>query len=196
VVNYFKMRSIVILSIILLSFVGKSQEYLDNLFIFNDGIYSTFHELKINKPKYPGYNMNKNEKIYLSLAYIYDPQDNKYEYKDSLFAMVNNQILYVYYKHNFYKPLYKGTITVFTSEERSNHWEAMSVSENILFFLDFNTGKIESLNLKTFEPVIKRDEELYKEFKKNSKSKNRELLNYFVLKFNKRNPTIIKENVK
>jgi hypothetical protein len=172
------------------------KDTLSNIFIFRAGIYSTFNELLHNQPKYPGCKMNTNgAKILANLSYA-DAIGGSHHYKDSLFALVQNNKLYIFYKSQFYSSLVKGTLTVLSLDEHSTvawGWndEADYFSGVSQFCLDFQTGETKIMTWKNFDIVLRSDKELYAEFSSLSKSKKKEMINYFLFRFNKRNPTLI-----
>jgi len=56
------------------------------------------------------------------------------------------------------------------------------------YLIDFETGKIYEFDVESVKVLIMRDPELYEEFVKLTKKKQKELMFVYIRKFNERNP--------
>lgn len=187
------------LTVFSISFLyGQSDSaVLDKKFKFRDGIYTTNFELIENAPKYPDYLLEIKHDFgalfNVHSYYFYKEGNNRQTYEDSLFAYVYNGTLLIEFKNDFYKPILVGAITTFFSEVIVDYTDQYSKAYHKLFFVDLLSGKADRLYPENIEDIIERDRELYSDYSSLSYKKQNKTLYSFVLKYNSRNPIIIRQ---
>ena len=170
------------------------KEAITNLFVFNKGIYTSFTELLTNSPKY----LNCQFEIVRPLAgypsyYYYDSLNKQHVFEDSLFAIVQEGTLFLYFKEVFYKRSLAGAITILM---RTNWHSAFQrhydIFEDNICILDFETGKVGLLKFKLIDLIIQRDPLLHKDFLSMENKGDKNNLLRYIIKYNERNPFYLK----
>jgi hypothetical protein len=194
--NIIQMKNALLLLLSLISLEGYSQDstLFDSKFKFRDGVYTSCLELIKNSPRYFDRNFKivANSKNGLGSIYCYDKVGNLIQITDSIFAAVSKSKLYVRFGNRFYNLILVGSISTFVIETVHNYSAGNSSTDNDLFFVDLNTGRIDRLNNINMDYIFKRDSLLYKDFLSISPSKRKKTLYSFILKYNQRHPIYIK----
>lgn len=183
-------------------------------FVFSDGIYLNFDQVKKNKPLKPEriiseFNsddfdffdkVTSSEKI----SYFDDFAAKTEINSNKIWGYCRSGTLYVYYNKRFNRIPMIGSICHFVSDVTVVHERYQdpfyynsyyaplntTIESNELrqYILDFETGKIFDYNRQNLETVFMRDEKLFDEFNNLSKGKKKKLLFLYVRKFNENNP--------
>ncbi|MGB4292472.1 MAG: hypothetical protein WBJ37_06275 [Bacteroidales bacterium] len=105
---------------------------------------------------------------YYSPYGYYDPYYYPYSYYPYYYP-------YGGYPYGYYPPYYYRPYTTSRTELRQ-------------YLIDFETGKIYEFDVESVKVLIMRDPELYEEFVKLTKKKQKEIMFVYIRKFNERNP--------
>lgn len=158
-----------------------------------NGIYSTYQEVLKNNPKYPDCVLRVQHARLDTVFYNYvDKNSRVHDYEDAVFAIVNNNILYIRNHGGFYKVIIRGPISIINREVYLTYFNGITDAENQIFIVDFETGEILKFKTYILEEILKRDRELFTEFSKLSNSKKKNSLYSYILRYNERNPILIK----
>jgi hypothetical protein len=84
-------------------------------------------------------------------------------------------------------------VTTFVARDPMNYNYAINTTQEELrqFIYDTQTNKIMDFDLKTMEPILQRDKELYDEFMKLSKRKKKEAIFIYLRKYNEKHPLML-----
>jgi hypothetical protein len=186
-----------------LFFIGILHSQTDSIlynpdFKFKEGIYLTFADFRSNKP-IPKSSIisdyNKNELDFLrkemSLKTInYTDTSGKLQvispYK--LWGFSENNSVYIHYNSDFNKIVVIGSLCHFTAMYTSYITTGTPVESMQQYVLDMKTGTVEDFVLPNMEGLFQRDPELYKEFMALRKAKRRQLMFFYMRKYNERHP--------
>lgn len=188
-------------------FLSNAQQKMvkyDREFLFNDGVYLSFEEWKMNKPSITDFEAKLNSNIisdgnYTVQVNIKD-SSGKVLTKNvrNSFAFVKNGIMYISNRNSgYYRMFIIGALshyiayyyTGFDNFDYYGNNQMLLANNNDFreFFLDFSTGESFLLTYANFKNFLKtRDPELYAEFEK-TKGK-RKLIHRFMLKYNEKHP--------
>ena len=184
------MRSGVFIFLFVISIPSLSQsteDIFNNKFILRNGIYASYKEILENSPKYPDCSLKVDYTFFDTTYYNYiDEHSNIREYNDTLFAVVNNGILYIRHNARLIVVFIKGAISIFNTGSNP-----IALSDDNFFIVDLMNGSIKRLNIKNLEEIIMRDNGLYDEYSRLTKSEKRKLLYPYILRYNERNPIVI-----
>jgi len=184
----------------------------DNNFKFSDGIYTSLFELQYNAPKYPDCALdleNQRNKISFLTLYYYTPKQIRKPYQDAIFATVVAGKLFLFH-HNYLSPIFlRGAICTFILKEyiSTTHYPSNSsnpygstygsgpTTQNVevtnIYFFDFKTGIIETVEKEKLDFVIQRDSLLYSTYKKIYTDPNNKKSYSYIAQFNTRNPVYL-----
>ncbi len=176
---------------------------LDKNFNFTNGVYSSFAEMLQNSPKYRDVKFEVREgPLRVKTLYFYNDNSGIDKYDEPVFAIVQNGKMSVNFDYGFHKLILLGSISTFYIEHKklqptfSSGW-GMHAQQNDtqadLYFLDLKTRSIESLRYDAVDEVLKRDPMLYEKFLSVSKRKRKSMLYAYILEYNTRNPTYVRE---
>jgi hypothetical protein len=179
----------------------------------NEGIYVNFINFKQNAPIPPENILTKvdlnsfyfyellfqNEKI----AFINLSNDTVVLESKNIWGYCNAGIVYIQLNNEFCRIHQVGAMSHFVGKKTvfdnnyidpALYWQNQgyrpqtSREEMQEYILDFESGALVEFELKSFEALLKRDEELYNEFNALSLKKKNQLKFYYLKKFNDRNP--------
>jgi hypothetical protein len=185
-------RFIFYIAFLPLTLFGQEENAGDKFsFHFNEGIYTSFSELVNNSPKYLNCKLEICIPVFGQLPYYNynDSSGKQNSLDDPIFAAVNNDALFLYYRNSFYISYCRGLVTLFVCTS----WKTSSQINYELYhektcILDFETGEVGKLGVEFIDPIIRRDPELYNEFHADHVKKDRNNLIRFIIKYNSRNP--------
>lgn len=222
------MKVIIINMLLLFQFTVQAQTDRDsavfnNGFVFNNGIYTSLEELKSNTPRFLNCELErdkKNEIINQENLYYISSRKTRLKYNASLYAIVVEGRLSVFYKTKLNAIFLKGAISTFILEEvvTTTQYQQNNIGygypgygngpsipvttshvETNIYFLDFETGIIAKVERDNLAPIIQRDPILYEDFKKIKGDSNHKKSYPFISQYNTRNPVYIiilpKENI-
>jgi hypothetical protein len=185
---------IVILSLTVLILQAQSGSSAFNAkFKLKNGIYTSNHEILNNDPKYPDFVLEVNEFTAFGKAIysFYSESSGRQAYTDSLYAVVKNGILTIYFRNEFRRLIVTGTISLFFIDNTTSYANNYSHTENKLFFFNLLSGEIKKMNCHNLEPVFMQDDFVYSEYLKSSKLNREKILYSTVVKYNQHNPVFI-----
>lgn len=121
-----------------------------------------------------------------------------------LWGYFQNNILYINYNNDFYKVPVLGAISYFIGIQEVTYYSNMGIGvgypygmgagmpvktkEMKDFLLDYHTGKVYPFSIEQLEELLKKDEEIYKEFSQLSRKQKRKKYSYYIRKFNEKHP--------
>lgn len=176
-----------------------------------EGIYLKFLQFKNNSPldKHQVVtDLNKNELNFYSeitsrqiLSYVDDSGSVQKINPKSAWGYSRNNQVYINVENQFYRIPVLGsishfiaTVTVFSTPYFDpvylNTMPATTRDDLRQFMLDFETGKILDYNMKNFESLLSRDEQLFLEFSALKKREKKNKMFIFIRKFNERHPLV------
>lgn len=121
-----------------------------------------------------------------------------------LWGYYQNNILYINYDNDFYKVPVLGAISYFIGTQEVTYYSNMGIGmgypygmgagmpvktrEMRDFLLDYDTGKVYPFSIEQLEELLKKDEEIYKEFSQLSRKQKKKKYSYYIRKFNEKHP--------
>lgn len=183
-------------------------------FKLSNGIYTSLLELQYSAPKYPDCELDlENQRSTLSFSSLYYITAKKVRkpYDDQLFATVVDGRLFIFH-HNHLNPIFlRGAICTFILKEyiattyypsgsgnpypygssSSSYPSTQHVEVTNIYFFDFKTGIIETVEKERLDFVIQRDSVLYKTFSKIYTDPNNKKTYSYISQYNLRNPVYI-----
>ena len=180
---------IVLLFVSAMLYAQNDSVRLDRDFQFRNGIYTSVTEVLNNSPKYPKVIHNDGSKWPVDL--------------DSIVAIVKNGKMVVNFDNKLQRLILVGSLSTFLIESQGIDWESALLSGGTpyvsqaktvaeVYCLDFRTGQVNPLTREFMNEILERDKSLQSEFSSLSKKTQRQTLYSYVLKYNSRNPTYIK----
>ena len=174
---------------------------------FEPGIYTNLNQLFINTPKYYDYKIiSESKNIVADKLFFFDNQGNQIEFNDTVFAYIEENGFYNYYKGDLHLLSSKGSISIFFIGHTLAYGRNVSivfeanapiVTEAVaMYYFDIKSGVINWIqpnHPELLEPLFVRDKELYDEFSNLSKSKKKKRYYSYILKYNERNPFYVKK---
>ncbi len=186
-------------------------------FVFNEGIYITYSDFRMNKPISKNVLESKEDKSQLDFIgkvvqnseYItFNFGGHLHKVKtDSIWGFAQNNTIFINYDKKMFRVPVFGNISQFiASVEVINNFAGTSMSpyyynygvtatgmptksrEVKQFVLDFYSGQIMDYNLTNITEILKRDEKLYKEFMALSKGKRKKQMGMFLRNYNNTHP--------
>lgn len=188
-------------------------------YVFNDGVYITFNQLLANKPLSAARiitTFKEGEDYYVDLM-----KSNTIQFVDdfgvkqdldtrTVWGYCNKGIVYVQWNREFYRLPYIGHISHFIAMQTTvvdrysdpfynsyyapmgaSNYETKQMVQNII---DFDTGMILSYSVDAVAALLIRDPELSDEFNLLKKRQKKQLLFFYIRKYNERNPLYLPEN--
>lgn len=173
-----------------------------------DGVYLTYNDFRYSRPILKEQivsDIDKDQQEFLGKVMW----EERFSFKrnDSVivcdsrtaWGFMQNNTLYVFYRDDFYRVPVFGSISYLVANVtilNSGFYDArfgtssgaVASREIREFLMDFYDGQVQELNTGNFEPLVSRDKELYKEYKKLSRRAQRDEMYRFVRKYNERNP--------
>jgi len=195
----------------------KSIKY-HNDFKFKDGIYFSFTNVIKSEPIIKGriVGLSSGNKSFAEILEakeisIIDDFGMKSVIKtSSIWGYADMGALYVQVSNDFHRITMIGTIshvfvsqTVYSTRYMDPYYynygypmysPTYQTKQMVQYLIDFRTGQIFQMNLGTVEALLSQDSELYSEFSQLRKRKKRQLMLYYIRKFNDRNPLYITYN--
>jgi hypothetical protein len=187
--DYYKMKTQFLIFTFFLqsfSFSQTSQIIFNNLTPFNNGIYISYQEVLENSPRFPNCKLRN-----------YFKSDSS---SITPFAYIEDGAMFINFTNKFYKIIIKGPLSIFYHVTNYDYYYfstlsfKISFSEDHIFFIDFQNGRINNLNIKNLSEVLSRDTLLFNDFSKLSNRKKKKSLLPYILKFNGRNPIYLNQN--
>lgn len=181
---------------------------VDRDFIFKNGIYATFDEVRTNSPKYPNLMFELREDRLTKSKIIYA---EKAINSDSIFAIVQNGKLSIRFDNDYRKLILVGSLCTFFIETYKLSPPSFDQTTYIpgidggifiggkrspdldVYCLDLKTGYIDRLECDYMDEILKRDNFLYVDYSLASKKERKKTLYSYVLKYNSRNPTYFRQ---
>jgi hypothetical protein len=173
-----------------------------------DGVYLSYQDFRCNRPILKEQivsSMDKNQLEFLSKnlfeeTFRFKRNDSviKYNSRDA-WGYFQNNTLYVFFKDDFYRVPVFGAISYLVAnvvvpgsgfyDPRFGTSSGTVASREIReFMINFYDGEIQDFNIETFNVLLARDEQLYQQYKKLSRRKQKDELYRYIRKFNERNP--------
>lgn len=123
----------------------------------------------------------------------------------NIWGYADKGVLYIRWSGEFYRIFYIGTICHFIAYEnvyRNNYNDPFMYSDPFYspmrapiqskemrqFFLDFETGQILDYSVNDFLGILMRDKELYDEYAQLKKRKKRQMMFFYLRKYNEKHP--------
>jgi len=192
-------------------------------FMFNDGIYLSFDQLKNNRPipvaRLVSQNDHSSPDFYTKLLeekkviFFDDFGVQQTVAVDKIWGFSRNGIVYVRIGDNYSRITVVGSICHFVANittYSSRYYDPYSynpyynrysanpptstTTEMRQFLLDFETGKILEYDVQGVEVLLMKDPELYDEFEALGNKKKKQMKFLYIRKFNDRNPLYIPVN--
>lgn len=191
------MKLLVFSLLLLVPLLSEAQKtaLFNNKVKLHDGIYTTTDEILSNSPKFPEIKIEAKSDFWIggyTNLYYFDSSGKMNEYNDTLIFLVYDGQRFVYYKYDFHKLIQTGAVSTFIIERVYVDYRTGYVTDDSkLLFWDLETGKIDKLTPKKFEEILQRDNEIYETYSRIPKSRQKETLYYYLLKYNERNPVYI-----
>jgi hypothetical protein len=120
---------------------------------------------------------------------------------ENVWGFCQNNIIYINYKKNFYRIPVFGAISYFMGPVDVNVYspgynvflntpvsQPSTTKEMREFIMDFYTGQLYDFTVEKVEELLKKDEEIYKEFDALSRKKKKEQASRFIRKYNEKHP--------
>ncbi len=180
-------------------------------YVFNDGIYISFEQVKLNKPLSFDRitNGNKNDvnwydNLFKSqkINFIDDFGMQQTILTKQIWGYCKNNALFINYNNDFFRIPYVGTLSHFVGTQTVRNdfgydpysgyypgmmpsYETNHVVQNII---DFENGKVYPFTLETVQAFISKDNELVTEFNLLKKNKKKQMMFLYIRRYNERNP--------
>ncbi|GAB4199979.1 MAG: hypothetical protein Fur0023_02890 [Bacteroidia bacterium] len=202
-----------LLTIYVLSFqVLMSQQ--DSIFERKEGLYTDYIQFRENKPVtkeriITGIDTNQLDfftKVVSQkqIKILSARKDTIIISSKDLWGYYQNNILYINYDNTFYKVPVLGAISYFIGTQEVTYYSNMGIGmgypygmgtgmpvktrEMKDFLLDYDTGKVYPFSIEQLEELLKKDEEIYKEFSQLSRKQKKKKYSYYIRKFNEKRP--------
>lgn len=176
-------------------------------FTVNEGVYLVYADFLANKPipkeriisNYDQKDMNFIADVLAKDEFRYKDTSGK-EHKissRSVWGFCNNRTVYIYYKGAFNRITIVGSICHFTAyvyvytpniNPYYDNSRVNTIPDLRQFMLDTKTGTVAEFLPASLEPVLMRDQVLYKEFMALSKRKKRDSCFLYLRKYNEKHP--------
>ncbi len=181
----------------------SAQEAEDTTWFPEQGVYMSLESLQSGKPGYMLADLYKSqydtsytirEWSRSSRLLVTTSVGKKASIRDSIFCISEDGRVELYMGGRFHKVLEFGAICYFRESYKIVKDQMSPVVTETYGTADYrllelNTGLIYDFNLSNVENLIRKDEELFREFKSIKSSKKRKNLMYlYIEKFNRRNP--------
>lgn len=173
-----------------------------------DGVYLTYWDFRHNQAILKDeieFKANKEQLDYLTKALeqeklVYSIKGTPHSINSKeVWGYVQNNTFYINHDKRFYRIPVFGTISflmVLVEIRQSSFYDprfggfsgGMTTTEQREFMMNFYEGKLKELKQEEVEELLKRDKNLYAEYKKLSKRRQKEQLYLFIRKFNQNNP--------
>lgn len=186
-------------------------------FVFNEGVYITYSDFRMNRPISKAVLESKEDKNQLDFIgkvvenseYItFNFGGHLHKVKtDSIWGFAQNNTIFINHDKKMFRIPVFGNISQFiASVEVINNYGGTSMSpyyynygmtitnmptksrEVKQFVLDFYSGQVMDYNLANITEILKRDEKLYKEFMALSKGKRKKQMGMFLRNYNNTHP--------
>lgn len=191
-------------------------------FVFDEGIYITYSDFRMNRPitkevieskgdksqlDFIGKTVENSEYVYFKFGgYIHKVKT------DSIWGFSQNNTVYINYDKKMFRIPVFGNISQFvaTVEVINNYAGTASpyyynygvTATNMptkgrevrQFVLDFYTGKIYDYDEKNIAELLKRDDKIYAEFMKLSKRKRKKMMGMYLRNYNQAHPIYFPKN--
>lgn len=186
-------------------------------FVFNEGVYITYSDFRMNRPISKGVLESKEDKTQLDFIgkvvqnsdYItFNFGGHLHKVKtDSIWGFAQNNAIFINHDKKMFRIPVFGNISQFiASVEVINNYGGNGMSpyyynygmtvtnmptksrEVRQFVLDFYSGQVLDYNLTTITEILKRDEKLYKDFMALSKGKRKKQMGMFLRNYNNTHP--------
>lgn len=186
---------------------GDSVKYSREL-LMPDGVYLSYDDFRHNRPITKGQIVSDMDKSQLEFVdKVLYQEDLKFKRNDSVitrksasaWGFFQNNTLYVNYKEDFYRIPVFGSISYLVATvivQNTGFYDprfgypstAASTREIREFLMNFYDGLVIESNLENLEGLLARDKELFEEFAKLSKRKQKDQLYSFIRRFNDKHP--------
>jgi len=167
----------------------------DNQIKLEEGVYTSLSEILENSPKY--YDCRFEYKVDYwfgkTSIYYFDKTGTRHEFNDTILLIVEDGVRYVNFKNHFCKLILTGAISTFYIENTYLYANGQNLVDTRLYFWDVLTGLINKLNRNTIDEVLQRDNFIYSTYSGISDSKKEKTLYSYILKYNSRNPILIRK---
>lgn len=189
-------------------FAGSDSSIYTKDIKFKDGLYLNFFDFKTNKPIptskiITNYNKNtldffKQELTKTEIKYLDSGNTEQTIKTNKLWGYCSDNNIYINYGKEFSKIMVIGSICHFTAimEVRlggTGYYQNAPVNVNSSyqyeqFIIDFKPGKLLAFNVENMEALLKPDDALYVEYMALKKKKKRDLMFFYLRKFNEKHP--------
>jgi hypothetical protein len=192
-------------------------------FMFTDGIYLSFTQVRNNKPvpvtRVLSANDHNDPDFFTKLleekqiSYFDDFGVQQTVSVDKIWGFSRNGVIYIRIGSNYSRITVVGSICHFVANittYNSRYYDpyyynpyyyrysatpaTTSTTEMRQFLLDFETGKVTDYDVQGVEVLLMKDPELYDEFEALKNKKKKQMKFLYIRKFNERNPLYIPEN--
>jgi len=189
-----------------------NKELYTNDYKFNEGIYISFEQVKLNKP-IPKVRLITQlsidnddffeEVVKFDKIYFFDDYGIKQEISiENIWGYCKNNALYINCNNEFNRITIIGSVFHFVANTKVYHdrfsdpfydynslgFSSYQTTELREYIFDFETGKIMDFSIESVETILKRKNNLYDEFMSLSKRKKRQLMFYYIRKYNEATP--------
>ncbi len=208
--------------ILLFSLISRVYPQSDSVafskdFILYEGLYLSYTDLRHNWPIPKEKIITKIEKDQLEF-YSKLIEDDKIEYierdgnkatimAEKVWGFCQNNVIYLNSNKSFFRITTFGAISFFLASVPVTYatpgynvfingppGSTTTAKEIREFLMDFYTGKRVEFNLDNLEELLKRDDEIYKEFMVLSRKKKKEQAARFIRKYNEKHPVYFPKN--
>lgn len=186
-------------------------------FILYEGLYLTYTDLRHNWPISKEKIITKIDKNQLEF-YSKLIEDDNIEYierdgnkatimAEKVWGFCQNNVVYLNSNKSFFRITVFGAISFFLASVPVTYsspgynvfingpsGSTTTANEIREYLMDFYTGKRVEFNLENLENMLKKDEEIYKEFMALSRKKKKEQANRYIRKYNQKHPVYFPKN--
>jgi len=195
------------------SLLAQNMVQYDQSFQFREGIFLTFKDFKNNtavpnsaivtnlNPNSPDF---YNELLTDKVIKLKTASDSIVDWKtNEIWGFCRNGNIYINYQNDFYRIPVLGSLSYFVAKVVVRNsfydpWNGVPTdqyqTELRQFILDFETGDIYDFELENFLKLLQRDEQLYTEFTKLKKRKQRDQMFIYLRKYNDAHPIYFPSN--
>lgn len=186
-------------------------------FILNEGLYLTYSDLRHNWPipkEKIITDINKDQLEFYSkliesdkIEFIERDGTKAIIEADKVWGFCQNNVIYINSNKSFFRITVFGAISFFLASVQVTYSSpgynsfingpvggTTTAKEIRDYLMDFYTGNRVDYNLQNLEELLKRDDEIYKEFMTLSNKKKRELATRFIRKYNEKHPVYFPKN--
>ncbi len=185
-------------------------------FKFNDGFFLDFNQVRSNQAiPFKNIITNNNTDLFLekltnipSFMLFVNGEKKNIETKN-IWGYAKNDVIYIQYNKKFYRVPSIGSISFFVAnievqyQTGMNPWnnsfygtqgQSYTTDELHQFLIDFKTGTLYEYSIKSIEKLISFDKELFTEYTKLKKRKQKQLSFIYIRRFNESHPLYFPNN--